>query len=278
MMAAIRLDVVVTAGASNRSLQEGEPSSDTTPDILFSDGNGALILPPPSLQPTRNSFMLALDHLKKHRAVMASLPITGEQPLTLECVARRNSVDIVEATFLPGQLPVKRLDLNSTCRLFFEDEGRTFRLRAKIEEIIDNEKLRLRAIETALQVGEREYFRVNAEFSVKYRRLTDDADIKTRQFSGQMNISGGGILLPVTERVRNSDRFSLTLILSQEPLKEVHCIARVVRTCPLAEGRQGAGLHFVEIEPPDRDAIIGFCMAAQRLELRNKVQTRDLSF
>ncbi|MEZ4483767.1 MAG: hypothetical protein R2864_03955 [Syntrophotaleaceae bacterium] len=38
--------------------------------------------------------------------------------------------------------------------------------------------VRLRAIETALQYGEREYFRVNAEFSVKYRRLTDDAEVR----------------------------------------------------------------------------------------------------
>ena len=221
--------------------------------------------------------MLALDHLKKHRKAMASMPVTGEESVTLECVARRNSVDMVDVTFLPGQLPIKQLDLNGTCRIFFEDDGRAFRLRAKIEEIIDNEKLRLRAIETSLQFGEREYFRVNADFTVKYRRLTDDEDVRTRQYSGKINISGGGMLLPVTERLRNGDRIALTLILSQDPLKVVRCVAQVVRTCPFAGGLKGAGLHFVEIEAPDRDAIIGFCMSAQRLELRNKVQTKDLS-
>lgn len=221
--------------------------------------------------------MLALDHLKKHRSVMISLPISGEQPLTLECVARRRSVDLVDATFLPGQLPLKRLDLTGTIRLFFEDEGRTFRLRAKVEEIDGDDKLLLKAIETALQYGEREYFRVNADFSVKYRLLTDDQDIRSRQFNGRMNISGGGILLPLTERVRNGQKFSLTLILCQDPLKVVRCTAQVVRTCPLADGFKGAGMHFTEIEPPDRDSIIAFCMAAQRLELRNKVQTKDLT-
>ncbi|MEZ4483768.1 MAG: hypothetical protein R2864_03960 [Syntrophotaleaceae bacterium] len=59
-----------------------------------------------------------------------------------------------------------------------------------------------------------------------------------------MNISG--MLLPVAERVRDGDRFTLTLILSQDPLKVVRCVARVARTCPLAEGRKGAGLQFVE--------------------------------
>ncbi len=197
--------------------------------------------------------------------------------MTLECVARRRSVDLVDAAFLPGQLPLKRLDLNGTCRLFFQEEGRTFRLRAKIEEIIDGEKLRLKAIETALQYGEREYFRVNANFTVKYRRLTDDEEVRTRQFNGPLNLSGSGMLLPLTERVRNGDRFSLTLILCQDPLKVVRCVAQVVRICPLANGYKGAGMHITEIEPPDRDAIIAFCMAAQRLELRNKVQTKDLT-
>lgn len=225
----------------------------------------------------QNFLMLALDHLKKHRVVMASLPITGEAPLTVECVARRSSVDIVEASFLPKQLPTGRLDLNGTCRLFFQEEGHSFRVRAKIEEILDGDKLRLRAIETALQYGEREYFRVNAEFSVQYRRLTDDEDVAPRQYRGHINLSGGGLLLPLKEVARNGDQFSLTLVLSERPLKKVEVIARVVRICPLSGGYKGVGMHFTEIETPARDAIIAFCMAAQRLELRNKIQTKDLS-
>ncbi len=224
-----------------------------------------------------NLLMLSLDHLKKHRTIMVSLPLSGGMPVTLECVARRRSVDLIDAAFLPGQLPLKNLDLNSTCRIIFEHDGRTFRLRTKIEEIIGGEKLLLKAIETTLKYGEREYFRVNADFTVKYRLLTDDPEVRTREFSGQMNLSGAGMLLPLTERARDGQKFSLTLILCQEPLKVVRCIAQVVRTCPLAEGHKGAGLHFSEIEPPDRDALIAFCMAAQRLELRNKVQTKDLT-
>jgi len=208
---------------------------------------------------------------------MISLPLSGEQPVTLECVARRRSVDLVDVAFLPGQLPRKRLDLNGTYQLFFQEEGRTFRLRTKIEEFIGNEKLLLKAIETSLQYGEREYFRVNADFTVKYRLITDDIDVRTRQFSGRINLSGGGLLLPLTERVRNGQKMSLTMILCQDPLKVVRCVAQVVRICPLADGLKGAGMQFTEIEPPDRDAIIAFCMAAQRLELRNKVQTKDLT-
>ncbi len=221
--------------------------------------------------------MLALDLLKKHRVVMASLPTSDVSPHTVECVVRRRSVDMVEATFLPGQLPVGRLDLEGTCRFFFQEEGRSFRLRAKIEEIVGSDKLVLRAIETALQYGEREYFRVNAEFTVQYRRLTDDEETPDRQYRGLINLSGGGLLLPLKETARNGDQFSLTLILREKPLKRVECLARVVRVCSLSSGFRGAGLHFTEIESAARDAIIGFCMAAQRLELRNKVQTRDLS-
>ena len=231
-----------------------------------------------AIQATGQSFlMLALDHLKKHRSVMITLPLTGEVPMTLEGVARRRSVDLVDVTFLPGQLPCKRLDLNGTIQLFFQEEGRTFRLRAKVEEFIGDDKFLLKAVETSLQYGEREYFRVNANFSVKYRLITDDEDMRTRQFEGQMNLSGNGILLPLTERVRNGQKFSLTLILCKDPLKVVRCTAQVARTCPLADGLKGAGMQFTEIEPPDRDTLIAFCMAAQRLELRNKVQTKDLT-
>jgi c-di-GMP-binding flagellar brake protein YcgR len=224
-----------------------------------------------------NIFMLALDHLKKHRSVMISLPVSGETNTTLEGVAHRRSVDLIDVAFLPGQLPLKRLDLNGTCRLVFEEDGRTYRLRTKIVEIIDDEKLLLKAIEKSLQYGEREFFRVNANFSVKYRLITDDPDVRTRQFDGPMNLSGSGLLLPLTEGVRDGQKFSLTMILCQDPLKVVRCIAQVVRTCPLANGLKGAGMQFTDIEPPDRDTLIAFCMAAQRLELRNKVQTKDLT-
>ncbi len=220
--------------------------------------------------------MLALDHLKKHCSVMIFLPLSGETPITLEAVARRRSVDLIDVTFLPGQVPLKRLDLNGTCRIVFEYDGRTFRLKAKIEEIINNEQLLLRAIETNRQYGEREYFRVNADLTVKHRLLIDDPMVRTQQFTGSINLSGNGLLLPLTEPVRSGDKFSLTLILCQDPIKIVRCVGQVVRICPLAEGNKGAGLQFTEIEPPDRDTLIAFCMAAQRLELRNKVQTKDI--
>ncbi len=210
---------------------------------------------------------------------MISLPLTGETLVTLEGVAHRRSVDLVEAAFLPGQLPLKSLDLNGTCRVIFEEDGRTYRLRTKIEEIIGDEKLVLKAIETTLQYGEREYFRVNADFTVKYRLITDDKaeEVRTRQFKGQMNLSGNGILLPLNDRVRDGQKFSLTLILCQDPIKVARCVAKVIRICPLAGGRKGAAMQLVEIESPDRDMIIAFCMSAQRLELRNKVQTKDLT-
>ncbi|MCD4688692.1 MAG: PilZ domain-containing protein, partial [Desulfuromonadaceae bacterium] len=162
--------------------------------------------------------------------------------MTLEGVAHRRSVDLVEMAFLPGQLPLKSLDLNGTCRIVFEEDGRTYRLRTKIEEIIGDEKLVLKAIETALQYGEREYFRVNADFTVKYRLITDDKaeEVRTRQYKGQMNLSGNGILLPLNERVRDGQKFSLTLILCQDPIKVARCVAKVVRICPLADGLKGA--------------------------------------
>ncbi len=219
--------------------------------------------------------MLALDHLKDFRIVQITLPIKDGQTLTLECVARRRSVNTIETAFLPGQLPLKDLDINGACRLFFVEEDRPFRLRSTIEEVIDGEKLRLKAVEMSMHFGDREFFRVDADLTFKYRRMVEGEEAKPRQMSGRVNISGCGIRLPLLDAVRLNEKIALTLILSQDPLKVVRCVAQVKRLCPFSGGQKGAALHFVEIEPADRDAIIAFCMAAQREELRNKVQTRD---
>lgn len=220
--------------------------------------------------------MLALDHLKDFRIVTIVLPLKDEQILTLECVARRRSANTIEAAFPPGQLPLNDLDINGSCRLFFVEEGRPFRLRSTIEEVVDGEKLRLKAVEMIMHFGDREFFRVDADLTYKYRRLVEGEDAKPRQMSARVNISGCGIRLPLQDPVRLNEKISLTLILSQDPLKVARCVAQVKRLCPFSGGQRGAALHFIEIEPADRDAIIAFCMATQREELRNKVQTRDL--
>jgi c-di-GMP-binding flagellar brake protein YcgR len=220
--------------------------------------------------------MLALDHLKDFRIVQITLPIRDEQTLTLECVARRRSVNTIEAAFPPGQLPLKDLDLDGFCRLFFMEEDRPFRLRSTIEEVLDGEKLRLKAVETPMQFGDREFFRIDTDLTFKYRRLVEGEEAKSRQMSARVNISGCGIRLPLPDAVRMNEKIALTLVLSQDPLKVARCVAQVKRLCPFSGGQKGAALHFLEIEPADRDAIIAFCMAAQREELRNKVQTRDL--
>lgn len=220
--------------------------------------------------------MSILDHLKDFRIVKITLPIKDGQILTLEGVVRRKSVNTIEAAFLPGQLPIKDLDLNASCRIFFEEEGRAFRLKSSIEEIIGEEKIRLKAEETILHYGDREFFRVDADLTFKYRRLVEEEEIRTRQLSARVNISGCGIRLPLQDPVKNNEKIALTLILSEDPLKVVRCIGEVKRLCPYAEGQTGAALVFVEIEPEDRDAIIAFCLAAQREELRNKIQVKDL--
>ena len=219
--------------------------------------------------------MSILDHLKDFRIVKVSLPIKDGLTLTLEGVVRRKSVNTIEAAFLPGQLPVKDLDLSAPCRIFFEEEGKAFRLKSSIEEIIDGEKIRLKAVETMLHYGDREYFRVDADLTFEYSRLVEANDVQPRQLSARVNISGCGIRLPLQDSVRDNEKIALTLILGDDPTKVVHCIGEVKRLCPFAGGQTGAALVFIEIEPAGRDAIIAFCLAAQREELRNKIQIKD---
>jgi hypothetical protein len=226
---------------------------------------------------SQNPLMSALDHLKDFRIVLITLPFTNEeQSPTVECVARRRSVDTIEAAFPPGQLPVRDLDLNGVCRIYFNEGGRPFRLRSSIEEVLDGAKLRLKVADTTVPFSNREYFRVDANLTVKYQRLVEGEEAQPRSLSTRVNISGCGIRLPLEDPVRLNEKIVLTFVLSFDPLKEVRCIGEVKRFCPLSGGKKGAALHFVEIESADRDAIIAFCMAAQREELRTKIQTKDL--
>ncbi|MEZ4598762.1 MAG: PilZ domain-containing protein [Syntrophotaleaceae bacterium] len=220
--------------------------------------------------------MSALDHLKDFRIIQITLPIRDDQTMSLECVARRRSVDTVEATFLTGQLPVEELDLKGGCRLFFEEDGHPIRLRATIEEVLDGDKLRLKVVETPLQFGNREFFRVDTDLTIRYTRFVEGEENQPRQIKARVNISGCGIRMPLPDTVQLNEKISLTLIFSEDPPKQATCIGQVKRLCPFAGGRKGVAMHFIEIESADRDAIIGFCMAAQREELRNKIQTRDL--
>lgn len=218
--------------------------------------------------------MSALDYLDNNKIARILLPVQGEDQATLACVAHVIAPPFFEALFLPGQLPLAHLDPRTNCQLFFEAGDRSHSVTARIEEIIDASRLRLQAIASSGFVQAREYFRVDTEISLTYRRQCNATEEKI-PFHGPVNLSGGGIFFAVRDDVRIKELLDLELFLGDESGACVDAAGQVVRLIELEGGRRGLGVQFREIEPTGRDRVISFCLAEQRRHLQTRIRILD---
>jgi c-di-GMP-binding flagellar brake protein YcgR len=67
-------------------------------------------------------------------------------------------------------------------------------------------------------------------------------------------------------------KVGLEIVLDVPQPRIVECIARVVRTYDMGEGNKQVALSFADIEQEDQDALVAYCLAEQRKQLRLKVQ------
>jgi c-di-GMP-binding flagellar brake protein YcgR len=219
--------------------------------------------------------MSVLDHLKNFKIVRILLPVGGSEPLPLECVARMTSAPFCDVVFLAGQLPGARLDPAGECKVFFEVEGRPHSMTARIVQIVDENKLRLQAVEYSGFAHHREYFRVDTEISLTFRRLKEGRDGRDHSLSAPVSLSGGGVFFPIREDIQVKEKLALVLFLRPESGWTVSAIGQVMRLSTLGRDRTGVGLKFVEIEPQERDKVISFCLAEQRRMLQTRVRILD---
>ncbi len=218
--------------------------------------------------------MSVLDYLSEYKAIHIEVPLKSDQPVALECVARAAAPPYVEAVFLPGQLPVDKLHQDGQFRLTFEAHGRPQSLNARIDNIVDDDRLRLVVIEALSIEQQREYFRVDLELSLKYGRVPEDGEeAAMKDLRAVVNLSGGGMWIPTTDPLEARDLVALQLVLPTVPPYRFSCTAQVVRMTGLGTDRSGAALKFVDIDEEDREEVVGFCFAEQRRQLRTKVRT-----
>ena len=216
--------------------------------------------------------MSVLDLLNDYRVVKVTLPVEGGLVAQLDAVARLTKSPQFEVIFLQGQLEGHALDPTVLCRLAFDVAGSIKSIQARIVHQPASAKLVMELVETFSYLQKRDYFRVDAELVVSWWRLEQDngAAITTQ---GGVNISGGGMRFPVQDKVVRGEKLGLKILL--DPEREViECVGEVVGTYLL--GRQHSlALKFIKINSVDRDAIIAFCLAEQRRQLRIKVQVLD---
>lgn len=219
--------------------------------------------------------MADLKHLEDFQAVRILVPIRGSHPLPLDCVAKSENPPFIDVYFIEGQLPADKLDPDGECQISFEKGGRTHAMRASIDKVVSGERLRLAAVQVFTREQTREYFRVDVELALKYRRHLDDGMADARQVRGRINLSGGGVWMPVREEFDPRDKISLEIVLPSSPPERIFGVAEVVRMTGDAKAR-GVALKFVEMESADRDAIVGFCFQEQRRQLRTRVRIDEI--
>lgn len=215
--------------------------------------------------------MSVLDNLQEYRVVKVVLPLQDGGQQLIDGVAKATTPPQLELTFLPDQVTVETLSVDELCQISFDVAGSTKSIRAKILSVLSDAKLQMEMVESFTHVQKRAYFRVDAELSVSYWVLSEGNPL-ARSINTPVNISGGGLRVPVDEPLKDGTEIGLELILDAPDPRVVECTAQVVRTYDGGPTGRQVALTFVDMEEEDQDAIVAYCLAEQRKQLRLKVQ------
>jgi hypothetical protein len=213
--------------------------------------------------------MSVLDHLKDYRVVKVTLPLEGGKHVHLDGVARLTSGLQFEITFLPDQLEKLSLDKETTCRVMLDIAGEHKSITARIVDQPTAERLLLEQVESFVHKQKREYFRIDADLSVSYWVIDAENPVAS-SVASSVNISGGGIRLPVTRKLPAGARVGFEIVID-DPAAVIECVGEVVAYYDNGDG-PAAAFKFIGLEEEDQDAIVSFCLAEQRKQLRLKVK------
>lgn len=211
------------------------------------------------------------EMITDYKLVELSLPLKDATPLLVECVVQPISDSTLEATFLPDQIPMDRLDMEVPCRIGLLHEGKNLVIETSMEQTPNPVKLRMHVDRSFTYVQKREYFRVDVDVTVRYRPVYEGCKGVLRRVRGQVNLSGGGVAFPVSEDFVEGQRLYLQLELDNAT---VECVGELVRMFELRPGASGVALKYVQISPREQDKVVAFCFEAQRRMLKRKVETR----
>ncbi len=213
--------------------------------------------------------MSALNHFKDYRVVKITLPLLDGKQQVLDGVAKVTTAPQFEITFLPDQLHVDQLDFEEFCVIAFDVAGEGKTIKAKLDSSPQEAKLLLEMVDSFSYVQKREYFRVDAELAVSFWRV-DEENPAAKSLQTAVNISGGGIRLPVEEHLPMGTRIGLEIVVDSPQATVVECVGEVVNNYKIGNS-YCCGLKFIDIEEEGQDAIVAYCLAEQRKQLRLKV-------
>ncbi|MCK4690174.1 MAG: hypothetical protein KAT20_00080, partial [Desulfuromonadales bacterium] len=152
--------------------------------------------------------MSVLDQLKDYRVVKVVLPLQDGGQQQIDGVAKTTTSPQFEITFLQDQLNTDLFNQDDFCQVSFDVAGSTKSIRAKITSVLSDAKLQLEMVESSPRAQKRAYFRVNADLSVSYWVLSEENPL-VKSIQTSINISGGGLRLPVDEKFRDGTEIGL---------------------------------------------------------------------
>ena len=219
--------------------------------------------------------MSVLKQLKDYRVVKVSLPLLDGKQLSLDAVAKTTTSPLFEVTFLPNKLNAELLNPDEFCLVTFDVAGENKSIKAKINSAAEEAKLLLEMVDSFAYIQKRGYFRVDANLSVSYW-VIDEEHPSAKSVQTPVNISGGGLRLPVSEQIKEGTKLGLEIIIDSPQPAVVECVGEVVGSYD-SGGEQQIAMSFVDIEDEDQDAIIAYCLAEQRKQLQLKVKVLGTS-
>lgn len=219
--------------------------------------------------------MSILNHLKNYRVVTVSLPHKDGAQFSLDGVAKTLTPPQFEVIFLPDQLDPEQLNFDEFCLVKFDVAGEGKSIKAKIDSSPEDAKLLLEMVDSFSYKQKREYFRVRANLSVSYWDINDD-NATAKSVETPVNISGGGLRIPVSEKIKDGTKLGLEIVIDSPQPLVIECVGEVVVTYKV-DGEQQVALRFVDIDEEDQDSIIAYCLAEQRKQLRLKVKVLGAS-
>lgn len=104
----------------------------------------------------------------------------------------------------------------------------------------------------------RQYVRVDAQLSVRYRTDADPLRPSLWQPSMTFDISGGGMQMSRSYKVKLSEGDFVEAEICIPGEKSIFAVARIVRTTVTCDNVPRVGAEFVEIQPDDRRRIVQF--------------------
>ncbi|OGQ94770.1 MAG: hypothetical protein A2521_16785 [Deltaproteobacteria bacterium RIFOXYD12_FULL_57_12] len=212
----------------------------------------------------------SLEYIPTRKIGYIHVPVLEDQVVRLECSVRNIVSPFLELELLSEQVPLANIDPTGACVLHFETFEEVVCLIAGIDEVLDDQHLRLESLEAAIRPQKRRYFRVNAEVPVDLQ-IPTIAPVHA-MVGESINLSACGILVAFPQPLKYQRRVWMELYLPGNIDRYIRCIAQVVRLDLKKEEKYLSGFNFEKMRPEDQEVLVAYCLARQRQELRLRVK------